>query len=301
MRPTPLLPVRLWRARTSYLMLLPTFALLLVFNYYPALRGLLYAFQKVSPGISSEWVGLTNFRRMTEDYILLQSIGNMLILVAGNLAKSIVLPLLIAKLIASVLNARHRYLFQTLFLFPIVVPGMVGIMLWKGFIYDANVGLINQTLGALGFERAARTVWLDHTHALGAIIFTGFPWVGGIGFLIFLAGLLSIPISLTEAARIDGATWMSIFRRVELPLIIGQIKLVVILTFIGTMQDFGQILVMTQGGPGTSTHVPALHMYYMGFRFDHFGYAAAIGLVLFVVVLGATILNMRFIRSGTEY
>lgn len=250
--------------------------------------------------MASRFVGLRNFEKMLGDYLLLKSGINMLILLAGNVAKSILFPLLIAVAISRILSPRLRYGFQTLFLFPVVVPGMVGILLWKGFIYDANLGLLNHGLDAVGLG-AWQHSWLgEHGTALGALIFTGFPWVGGVGFLIFLAGLLAIPQSVIESTQIDGAGSLRRFASVELPLLMGQLKLVVVLTFIGTVQEFGSILVMTQGGPGAATHVPALHMYYMAFRFSQYGYGAAIGVVLFLVIFGLTVVNLKLIRSNVE-
>ncbi len=299
-RGSPSLPRRLWNARLSYALLGPTLFLLLIFNYYPAIRGISYAFQDVEPGGAARFIGLANFDKILQDYILLKSALNLAILIVGNLAKSLVLPLLIALLIYHLASPRIRYAFQTLFLVPIVVPAMVGILLWKGFIYDANVGIINNLLGAVGLDRFQHS-WLgEHETALASVVFTGFPWVGGVGFLIFLAGFLNIPQGVAESSALDGAGPVRRLFAIELPLIRGQIKLVVVLTFIATIQDFSGILVMTGGGPGAATHVPALHMYYMAFRFDQYGYGAAIGVVLFALVLGLTIANLRLIRSSLE-
>jgi ABC-type sugar transport system permease subunit len=300
MHVAPSLFSRIWKARRSYILLFPTFAFLLAFNYYPALRGIFYSFQEVQSRGEMGFAGLKNFEKILQDYILLKSVLNLLILLLGNLLKSLILPLFIAVLISRLHSSRIRYLFQSFFLFPIVVPGMVGILLWKGFIFDAQVGLLNNFLEIVGLGRF-RHAWLgEHETALASIIFTGFPWVGGIGFLVFLAGLLGISKSVMESALIDGTGPLKKFWSIELPLIMGQIKLVVVLTFIGTIQDFGGILVMTGGGPGAATHVPALHMYYMAFRFDQFGYGAAIGVVLFILILSLTIINMKLIRSRME-
>lgn len=278
----------------------PTFLLLLTFNYYPALRGIAYAFQEVDPGAGERFVGLKNFQKMSHDYILLRSTINMVILLIGNLIKSIALPMFVAVLISRLLSPRMRYGFQTLFLFPIVVPGIVGVLLWRGFIFDANTGLLNQALSAVGLG-GWRHSWLgEHETALGSILFMGFPWVGGVGFLIFLAGLMAIPQSVIESTLMDGAGPIRRFFSVELPLLMGQMKLVVVLTFIGSIQDFVGIFLLTQGGPGSATHVPALHMYYMAFRFDQYGYGAAIGVVLFVLIFGLTVVNMKMIRSNVE-
>jgi ABC-type sugar transport system permease subunit len=291
---------RVWAARKSYLMLAPSMLLLLLFCYYPAISGVAYAFQEVEPGISARWVGMANFRAMLGDDLLRDSVPNMVWLMLGNMVRATVMPLLAAVMISHVGGARLRYFFQTSFLLPIVVPGMVTILLWRGFVLDPNVGMINRALAGAGLE-GLQLAWLgDHSTALVSLLLVGFPWIGGIGFLIFYAGLLAIPNSVIESARMDGVGPIRRFFSIELPLVLGQLRLVMVLTFIATIQDFGGILVLTQGGPGTATHVPALHMYFYGFRFEQFGYAAAIGVGLFCVIFILSVINLTLIRSNVE-
>lgn len=294
------LPQQMWRARGSYLLLAPTLVLLVVFQVLPAINGFAYAFMTVEPGLRYAWVGVDNFSRIAGDTILLRSTINLVILVLAGMAKGVIFPLLVAVLIARLSSPRTRYVFQSLFVFPIVVPGMVTVLLWKGYIYDPNVGLVNQSLVALGLESWQRA-WLgEHSTALGSLIFTGFPWMAGTAFLIFYAGLITLPTSIFESAEMDGIGPIGRFVFIELPLVMGQLRLVMVLGFIGTVQDFGGTLLMTGGGPGAATHVPALHMYYMAFRFEEFGYAAAIGVVLFFIILGLSMLNLWLVRSRVE-
>lgn len=291
---------RIWVARYSYLLLAPTLLLLGLFNYYPAFSGIAYAFQEVQPGLESRWVGFANFRRAFGDEVLIASIPNMIILLVGGILRATILPLIVAVMISHLAGDRLRYFFQTSFLIPIVVPMMVVILLWRGFVFDPNVGMLNQFLGMIGLEFFQRS-WLgDHSTALGSVLFLGFPWVGGIGFLILYAGLLGIPSSVMESARLDGAGPIRRFFSIELPLVFGQLRLVIVLTIIATVQDFGGMLVLTGGGPGTATHIPALHMYFYGFRFEQFGYAAAIGVLLFIVIFTLTVINLTLIKSKME-
>lgn len=274
--------------------------MLAVFSYWPAMQGLAYAFQEVSPGGDSRWVGLANFRRIAGDGILLRACGNMAVLAAADLVKGTLFPLLAAVLVSRVAGARARQAYQSAFVFPIVVPGMVAVLLWKDIIYDGDMGLLNQALSALGLG-AWRASWLgEHRTALAAVAFGGFPWVTGLGFLVFLAGLLSIPVSVMESATVDGVGPVRRFWSIERPLVWTQARLVVVLTLVGTVQNFGSILLMTGGGPGASTHVPALHMYYMGFRFDEFGYAAALGFSLFVLIIAVTALSFAVFRTERD-
>ena len=289
----------LLRHRTSYLFLLPTFLFLAVFNDFPAFSGLYHAFTEWETGSSARWIGLGNFRRMAGDEFLRLSILNQLWLLIAGLLKTLVVPLAVAEMLFHLRSRRLQYALRTLFLMPMVVPGMVGVLLWS-FIYDPNIGLLNNALATAGLKGATRA-WLGDWHtALPALIGVGFPWIGGLALLIYLAGLMAIPQDVLDSSAIDGAAGWRRIRAVDVPLLAGQVKLLAILTIIGTLQEFGSILVLTGGGPGLATHVPALHMYYQAFRFGHYGYASAIGLALFLVILAFTVANMRFARGAVE-
>jgi ABC-type sugar transport system permease subunit len=288
-----------WRHRISYLFLLPTVTLLLIFNYYPAISGIVHAFTVWKPGVETRWVGLQQFRTLMDDRYLWTGVGNLGILILTGVLKLLV-PLAVAEMIFHLRNSRLRYLMRTLFVLQVIVPGVVGILLWVN-IYDPNVGLANQLLRGIGLDHWAR-FWLgDGDTAIWAIVFIGFPWVSAFALLIFYGGLISIPSDLFDASAIDGAsTWRRI-ANVDLPLLLGQIRLLLILTFIAVVQEFAAVYLTTGGGPGSATYVPSLELYYQAVRFNNFGGASAIGAVLFLVILGGTILNLRFVKSSVEY
>jgi raffinose/stachyose/melibiose transport system permease protein len=129
----------------------------------------------------------------------------------------------------------------------------------------------------------------------------GFPWVDGFALLIFTAGLQSIPREILDAAALDGAGPFERFRRIELPLVLGQIKLVLVLNMIWTIQNFTSIFILTQGGPGTSTMVPGMVLFKASFQNERMGYACAIGMAMFLVMLALTYLNLRYIRTESEF
>ena len=288
------------RYRISYLFLLPTFVLIILFSYYPIFSALGHSFTEWRGSGESSWVGLANFREMARDDVLGEATGNALKLLAAGLVITLTAPLLAAELIFSLRHPRHQYLYRVLFLVPMVVPGVVILLIW-GFLYDDNLGLINRTLGTLGLARLQQS-WLGDTHiALYSLMFMGFPWVGGFALLIYYAGLQNIPGDVFDAARIDGAVGWSRFRMIDLPLLLGQIKLLVVLGFIGGLQSFQTQLLLTNGGPAYSTTVPGIHLYQNAIQFDRMGYACAIGVALFLVILGITYLNLRYLRSSTEY
>jgi ABC-type sugar transport system permease subunit/ABC-type glycerol-3-phosphate transport system substrate-binding protein len=284
------------RTRTAYLLLFPTVFLLAAFNYFPALSGLYHAFTEWESGRDPVFNGLDNFRLLLKDDMLYVGCGNMLILLFAALVKATVVPFLAAQMILYLLSDRARYFFRTAFLLPMVVPALVGVLIWR-LIYNPDMGLLNQALAILGADGLISN-WLgDPMLALGAVIGMGLPWVGAFGLLIYLAGLMAIPADIHDAYAMEAAGTLRRIWDLDIPLVRGQTRLMVILTFIGSVQDFQTVLVMTRGGPGMSTYVPALRMYNQAFVYGHFGYGAAIGLLLFVAVLALTLLNMKLIKG----
>jgi len=290
----------MFRKRGLYAFLIPTFLLLILFNYYPILSAFYHAFFDWKGGGQAIWVGLANFRELGGDYILQAAAGNALKLLLFGLIITVTVPLFTAELIFHLKSPRAQYFYRVLFVVPMVVPGIVILLIW-GFIYDYNLGLINTLLRSLGLEHYAQA-WLGEPGlALYALMFMGFPWVGGFALLIYYAGLQNIPSSVLDSARLDGAEGWRRFRHVDVPLVLGQIKLLVVLTFIGGIQGFQTSLILTNGGPAFATMVPGLHLYQNAISFDRMGYACAIGVGLFIVILLLTYLNMRYLQSSMEY
>jgi ABC-type sugar transport system permease subunit len=292
----------IWRARLSYALLFPTVALLLIFNYYPAASGLFHGFTKWVPGVSTTWVGLANFKALIDNEFLQRGIINAVILIVTGYLKVLTMPLLVAELLFHLRSSRLQYWMRSLYIFPIVVPGVAIILVWRN-IFDPNIGLINNTLALLGLmDMQQPQAWLgDPQTAIWSIVFIGFPWVSAFALLLYYGGLISIPTELFDAAKVDGASGFRRFWSLDLPLLMGQIKLLLILGFIAGMQEFSVVFLTTEGGPYNSTYTPALELYYQAMRFNNFGVASAIGTVLFLVILGGTIINMRYVRTSTEF
>jgi ABC-type sugar transport system permease subunit/outer membrane protein assembly factor BamB len=290
----------MWRERIAYLMIFPTLALLLVFNYYPAFSGLFHAFTEWSPGARTEWVGLANFEFLLTDRFFLSSFRNTVVLVIVAILKTLTMPLLVAELIFAIRHNKARYWLRTLFIVPLILPLVVEILLWNN-MYDPTIGLFNQTLIALGRADWTRAWYGDENLALGSIIFIGFPWVSAFALLVFYGGLISISEEIFDASKVDGASGFRRFLHIDLPMLIGQIKLLLILNFINAVQTFELVYLTTGGGPGSATYTPALELYYQAMRMHKMGVASAIGMVLFVIIMAGTIVNMRFVRSSTEY
>lgn len=282
-----------------YAMLSPTFLLLAVFSLVPFVWAFVTSFFDYEVGGEFRFVGLDNYTEYLHDPTLLPSFGNLLFLTLFGLLIVSTVPLAIAKLIFCLKSERARYLYRVLFLIPIVVPGVAGMMIWQGMIYN-DTGLLNETLRLFGREDLTRGWLSDPRTVLWAVVFMGFPFAGGINILIYYAGLAGISESIHEAAALDGARGLIKFLKVDVPLVLSQVKLLTILTVIGTVQGFEGMFILTKGGPGFKTMVPGLWMYMNAFSFQRMGYACAIGVILFLLILGLTVLNMKYFRSTED-
>jgi ABC-type sugar transport systems, permease components len=299
---------QIWAARTLYLLIFPTFALILVFNYAPILMGFYYSFTRYD-GLHAFWIGFENYVRIFKDPALVQSYINMAIILPFTIITGVTMPLFVAYLIYHLRHANVRYWFRVLFTIPMVVPTIVMLLIWI-FMYTPTGG-VNSILDVLGLHQwtmgpgGQQHAWLgDAKTALAGVLFVGFPWVTPVNMLIFLAGLEAIDIELIDAAKVDGARAWTMFWNIELPMIVGQIRLVIVTGTIGVMGGFQNILVMTNGGPGYATMVPALRMYDTVMNLGaggtnsvpQMGFGSAIGVFLFMIIMVVTLFNLRIIR-----
>ena len=289
---------RIYRYRFVYLMLIPTFALLLTFNYYPAFMGLYRAFFKWDIGLQPEFLGLGNFEKLfIRDDVFLKSLRHVSLLTSWRVISAVTFPFIVAELIFNLRSHVHKYTYRVLTILPAVVPGIVILLLWQ-FIYDGTHGLLNAFLEGIGLEDWQQP-WLGSPKtALYAVTFMGFPWVGGVTVLIYLAGLQGISDEVIDSSLVDGCSGLRRLFAIDIPLILGQFKLIIVLAVIGGLQGWVAVFVMTAGGPGTASMVPGLWMYNNAFLWNKMGYASAIGMFLFVLIMGLTILNVKFVKTG---
>ena len=289
---------RIYRYRFVYLMLVPTFALLLTFNYFPAFMGLYRAFFKWDIGLQPEFLGLGNFEKLfIRDDVFIKSLRHVSLLTSWRVISAVTFPFIVAELIFNLRSHVHKYTYRVLTILPAVVPGIVILLLWQ-FIYDGTHGLLNAFLEGIGLEDWQKP-WLGSPKtALYAVTFMGFPWVGGVTVLIYLAGLQGISDEVIDSSLVDGCSGLRRLFAIDIPLILGQFKLIIVLAVIGGLQGWVAVFVMTAGGPGTASIVPGLWMYNNAFLWNKMGYASAIGMFLFVLIMGLTILNVKFVKTG---
>lgn len=291
---------RLWKSRRLYLYLSPGFILLLIFNYYPPLSAIYHSFFQWDGISPPTFNGLSNFQQMLTDSDLIYATENLIKLLLFQMTVPIIVTILVAELIFNLRSKNTAYFWRLAFVVPVIVPGIVGILLWQ-FILDPTSGIVNSFLQWIGHSDWQND-WLgDYHYALYGVMFFGFPFAGGISVLIALAGLQGISESVLDACRLDGCQGLRRVWSIDIPHIMGQIKFFVIIGLIGGIQQFSLQLVLTQGGPGRATLVPGLYMFTTAFNNDQFGYGSAIGLVMFIVILILTFINFKYIRSEMEY
>ena len=287
------------RRITPYLYIAPAFILIAIFLVAPFYTALTKAFYRYDLVNVDEFVGIQNFVKLfTSDPKFLISLRNLLYILAGFLV-CFQFPLIAAKLTHSLASDRLQYWFRSFFMIPLGVPGIVSLFMWK-FIYYPEVGALSRILGF--FNVAAPNMLGNPRFVMIAIILMGFPWVAGLNYIINFAALQEIDISISDAADLDGAGYFAKFFRVELPLIMPQLKALLILGLIGTVQDYERFLLLTGGGPMNRTLVPGLHMFNMAFGRGeaNYGYACAISLVLLAINLLGVSLFLKFGKSEED-
>ena len=291
--------IAIWKSRLAYLFILPSLILVGVFTYYPTFMSIYYSFTNFSIRNETEFVGLQNYVKiLRDDFYFRTGITNMVIMTAAGIIKTLTMPLLAAELVYWLRNNTHQYVYRTLFVLPAVVPDLVFALLWRQ-VYDPNSGLLNQILRLIGLDSWQRG-WLGNdSTALWAIIWVGFPFISAFAFLIYLGGLLNINADYFDASKIDGASAFSRFRNIDVPLLIPQFRIMLFFAFSGTVQGFASIFILTGGGPGYATYVPALQMF-LRISDGEFGYASAIGVILFIMVCIATYFVLHFRKQSIE-
>lgn len=290
---------RIWKARWCYAALLPTFAFLFVFLLYPAIVGVYRSFfrWKTSNYFNPVFDGIDNYVKLFKDDDFWKSFGTLLIFIVTGFITSFGVNLPFTYLIFRLRETKRGRFFQRAFVIPMMIPGMVGSMYWR-FFYTHDTGILDQILKLIGKEEWIH-LWLgEEPYAIISLLFQGFPFAGGFTMLILLAGLLNVDPALEESARMDGASSWQVFLRIYLPLLVPQIKMLSILGMIGAIQDYGKQIIFTNGRYGTM--VPAFDMYQNAFTKGNYGYAAAQGVVLFVIILVITMLQQKFIKRADD-
>jgi multiple sugar transport system permease protein len=269
----------------------------LVFTMIPIGIGIGMSFFKWDGANPPVFIGLKNFARMFAD----EKFGNALrvtFLYTGlTVPVTIVLSLGVAKLLTARITLTS--VFRSVFFFPYIASIVAVAIVWQ-FLYHADLGPINQTLRAIGIADPPRWTSSKDT-AIYAVAIMNIWRSIGYYMVLFIAGLLGVPVVLYEAGAIDGTNGWQRFWHITLPMLSPTTFFVVIISIINSFQSFTPIYVMTGGGPGTATQVIVFRIYEEAFVLSGFGYASAMALVLFLMVLAFTIFQFRWQEKNVAY
>lgn len=302
---------------SPYLFVAPGLLLLGTFFAYPLLNTFWLSLHKYDIFNPAQFIGLENFRRAMGDELFWRVLANTLLYALIVVPSLVVISFFLALLVNHPL--RGIKFIRTLYYIPVVTSIVVAGIIWK-WLYNAD-GLINALLKGLGI---AGPSWLADTRGVpqAFLEFLGFSvssswfsepaialfsvamvtiWKASPYYMIiYLAGLQGIPPQLEEAARVDGAGWWQVVRHVIIPTIRPYTLVVAIIATIGALRTFGEVYVMTGGGPFHRTNLLSYYIYTLGFKYLEVGYAAAVSLILLAIILLFSILNFRLAGGDSQ-
>jgi putative chitobiose transport system permease protein len=275
------------------LFLVPGCAIVTLVVIYPALKALALSFTDFNMITPAKPVGLANYVRLWADPFFWAALRNTATMLAVVVPVLVVAPIFIALLLHKSLPGLA--FFRAAIYMPVITSLVVSGLVWK-WVYEEK-GLLNHVLMATGITQSPIAFLSNPTYALFAVMAVTI-WSGlGYYMVIYLAGLQAIPRHLYEVADVEGVSRWQQTLHITLPLLRPQMALVAVLSSIAAMKVFEEVYVMTQGGPLDSTKTLVFHLYEAAFVDFEMGYAAAVGVVLFVITLALSLLNLRLLRS----
>jgi multiple sugar transport system permease protein len=280
--------------RLALLFILPALLGFLVFMVWPTLRGIYLSFTKFNLLTPPEFNGLDNYIRLVQDPVFWNALLVTLYYVVVNIGVQTILALIIAVMMQ---RLTKRTWLRGVVLTPYLVSNVVAALafLW---ILDFQLGIGNKVLAFLGVDKIAFLAdshWVIPTIALINV----WHYVGYTALLIF-AGLQTIPETMYEAGRIDGASEFRMFRSITIPLLRPILALVLIITVVGSFQVFDTVAVTTRGGPVDSSRVLQYYIYDVAFGRFQFGYASAMSVALLIVLVIITFVQYRLTRAESS-
>lgn len=279
----------------AWLFVSPTFIGFLIFFLGPLIAIVFYSM--------TEWnlltqdavfVGVRNFENaLLENPDFWQVVRNSVVFALGLVPLNMALALALALALSR--PFRGVVFFRTVFFAPVITSAIAWAIVWK-FLLQGEGGFINQVLAVVGI---AGPNWLREPNwAMAAVIVTRVIKMVGLNMILYIAALQAIPRDYEEAARLEGASRGQIFRMITWPLLAPTTLVIMVITTIGSFKVFDHIYQMTGGGPENGTLVLAFYIYQQGFKFFNVGYASALAIIMFVIVMALTLVQVMLRRKG---
>ena len=285
-------------ALTGYLFILPTVLGYLIFILGPIGVAFVLSFTEYDILSTPEFTGFDNFTRLVSDTRLRVVYGNTFIFTFAVVFANVILGLLLAVALNHRLPAAIRNIFRTVYFFPILVAMIYVSMIWQ-FWYSRDLGVINYYLGLIG---VGPVPWLSSKEwALWSVVFV-YIWKNvGFTMMTSLAGLQGINQEYYEASSIDGAGPIRQFFSITVPLVSPVLLFNLIISFINAFQEFDSMVVLTAGGPGDASRSIVFYIYEKAFQSFEMGYASAVALTLFIVIMIVTLVQFWLSRHWVHY
>lgn len=282
--------------RAGYLFALPWFIGIVLFVIGPIIASLVLSFSRYEVILPAKFVGLANYKKILfDDQVAHIALWNTLYMVIFGVPLRIIMALGLALILN--MKAKGLSAYRTIYYMPAIVPIVASSLLWM-WMFDPINGILNWVLASVGIRGPA---WLaSRVWSKPSIILMGL-WASGANMIILLAGLKNVPAVFYEAAEIDGASFLSKFTRITLPLLTPTIFFLAIVEVIAMTQIFAQAYIMTNGGPADSTLFYIFYLYNNAFSYFRMGYASALSWILFVIIFVITLVQLRMARHWVHY
>lgn len=269
-----------------------------IFYFYPFFKVFFDSFHEVGAFNKTKWIGLTNYQKMMTDTVMWQSLGNTVRYVLVIVPATLILSLLLAVM----LNARikGRSVFRVIYFIPAITMGAAVAMIWK-WIFNGDYGILNYILGIFGISPVQ---WLSNPSLTWLAISIVAVWMNvGYNMIILLAGIQGISRSYYESASLDGANGVQQFFNITLPLVTPTMFFVLITTLISTFQTFDVIYMMisSKSLANEAAQSVVVYFYRNAFEFSKKGYASAIAILLFVIIMLVTLFQMKMQKKWVNY
>lgn len=284
-------------ASVGYLFLLPSLVSFGVFLFYPFFMSIYLSLHSTNlVGKIYKFVGFENYVELLGSAHFHQSLGRSLVFALMTVPASMILALVFA--ILTYKKKRYNVAFQFLFAISIAMPAGMASVIWK-FMFHPTAGILNYFIGKLGISPIG---WLtDPAYAMMSVSIMTIWLHIGFAYLIILSGIKGIPEDMFESARIDGAGSLNLVFKIMLPLLSPTLLFLSVISVIGSLQTFGQIKVLTEGGPMKATNVVVYDLYNEAFVNYRFGSGSAQAIVLFVILLLLTLVQFQVTKRRVHY
>ncbi len=282
---------------SALLFLSPTLLVFSIFVVFPVFFSLYLSFHTWNMFSSeSAFVGLENYARILGSAEFWDVLKNTAFYTVGTIPLNMILALTIAVWLNKKIAGKK--LLRTAFFAPVVMSFVAAAVIWR-WVFEPNFGLLNYCLSWFGIPAVN---WLnDPTAAMFALIIMGTWKTFGVNMVLFSAGLQGIPEHYYEAAEIDGAGRWRKFWNITIPLLSPTTFFILVMSVIGSFQVFDAVYVLTSGGPLGRTKVLVFYLYEHAFKFFEMGYASAVAYVMFAIIFGLTLLQIRYLKGSVHY